>query len=217
MEDNKDLSRKEKLERFLMPLGMVGVIFYLAHTILGNILWSEYNPITMDISSLTADGAPNQSILRVFTMIYGICMVLFILGMIIKSDRKYHLGTRTGYVVLLGMEVISLFGYTAFPLIGDNTVMNFQNMMHMAVKVVVVVTTIVSGFTLAYGYLVQEKIKNLGKFILIMAIIITLCGMINLISMVIGLNILELTEILVIYSLHTLIFVLSFYYTKCDK
>lgn len=217
MEDNKDLSRKEKLERFLMPLGMVGVIFYLAHTILGNILWSEYNPITMDISSLTADGAPNQSILRVFTMIYGICMVLFILGMIIKSDRKYHLGTRTGYVVLLGMEVISLFGYTAFPLIGDNTVMNFQNMMHMAVKVVVVVTTIVSGFTLAYGYLVQEKIKNLGKFILIMAIIITLCGMINLISMVIGLNILELTEILVTYSLHTLIFVLSFYYTKCDK
>ena len=50
MEDNKVLSRNEKLERFLMPLGMVGVIFYLVHTILGNILWPEYNPITMDIS-----------------------------------------------------------------------------------------------------------------------------------------------------------------------
>lgn len=217
MEDNKDLSRKEKLERFLMPLGMVGVIFYLVHTILGNILWSEYNPITMDISSLTADGAPNQGILRIFTMIYGICMVLFILGMIIKSDRKYHLGICTGYVVLLGMEVISLFGYTSFPLVGDKTVMNFQNMMHIAVTVAVVATTIASAFTLAYGYLVQEKIKNLGKFILIMAIIITLCGMMNPISMVMGLNILGLTERLVIYSLHILMFVLSFYYTKCDK
>lgn len=217
MEDNKVLSRKEKLERFLMPLGMVGVIFYLVHTILGNILWPEYNPITMDISSLTADGAPNQGILRVFTMIYGICMVLFIIGMIIKSDRKYHLGARTGYVVLLGMEVISLFGYTAFPLVGDKTVMNFQNMMHITVTVAVVVTTIVSGFTLAYGYLVQEKMKNLGKFILIMAIIITLCGMISPISIVMGLNILGLTERLVIYSLQTLMFVLSFYYTKCDK
>lgn len=217
MEDNKVLSRKEKLERFLMPLGMVGVIFYLVHTILGNILWSEYNPITMDISSLTADGAPNQGILRVFTMIYGICMVLFIIGMIIKSDRKYHLGARTGYVVLLGMEVISLFGYTAFPLVGDKTVMNFQNMMHITVTVAVVVTTIVSGFTLAYGYLVQEKMKNLGKFILIMAIIITLCGIISPISIVMGLNILGLTERLVIYSLQALMFVLSFYYTKCDK
>lgn len=217
MEDNKVFIKREKLEKILMPLGMVGVIFYLAHTILGNILWSEYNPITMDISSLTADGAPNQGILRVFTMIYGICMVLFILGMIIKSDRKYHLGTRTGYVVLLGMEIISLFGYAAFPFVGDNTVMNFQNMMHVAVTVVVVVTTIASGFTLAYGYLVQEKMKNLGKFILIMAIIITLCGMMNPILMIMELNILGLTERLVIYSLQTLIFVLSFYYTKCDK
>ena len=150
-------------------------------------------------------------------MIYGICMVLFILGMIIKSDRKYHLGICTGYVVLLGMEVISLFGYTSFPLVGDKTVMNFQNMMHIAVTVAVVATTIASAFTLAYGYLVQEKIKNLGKFILIMAIIITLCGMMNPISMVMGLNILGLTERLVIYSLHILMFVLSFYYTKCDK
>ena len=95
--------------------------------------------------------------------------------------------------------------------------MNYQNMMHVAVTVVVVATTIASGFTLAYGYLVQEKMKNLGKFILIMAIIITLCGMMNPIFMVMGLNILGLTERLVIYSLRTLIFVLSFYYTKCDK
>ncbi len=215
--DNKIFSKREKLEKILMPLGMAGVIFYLSHTIWGNILWPGYNPITMDISSLTADGLTNQGILRVFTMIYGICMVLFILGMIIKSDRKYHLGTHTGYVVLLEMEIISLFGYTAFPLVGDNTVMNCQNMMHVAVTVVVVATTIASGFTLAYGYLVQEKMKNLGKFILIMAIIITLCGMMNPISMVMGLNILGLTERLVIYSLRTLIFVLSFYYTKCDK
>ena len=95
--------------------------------------------------------------------------------------------------------------------------MNFQNMMHITVTVAVVVTTIVSGFTLAYGYLVQEKMKNLGKFILIMAIIITLCGIISPISIVMGLNILGLTERLVIYSLQTLMFVLSFYYTKCDK
>lgn len=217
MENNKVFSKKEKLEKILMPLGMIGVIAYMIHTILGNILWSQYNPITMDISSLTAQGAPNADLLRIFTTIYGICMILFILGMVIKSNRKYHLATRTGYVILLGMEVISLFGYTAFPLVGDKTVMNFQNMMHIAVTVAVVLTTITSAFTLAYGYLIQEKMKKLGKFILIMAIIITLCGVMNPISMIMGLNILGLTERAVIYSLQILIFVLSFYYTKCDK
>lgn len=217
MADNKSLTKKEKIETLLMPLGMIGVVAYMIHTILGNILWSEYNPITMDISSLTTDGAPNSSLLRVFTGIYGICMILFALAMIMKSSRKYHLATRVGYIVLLGMEVISLFGYSAFPLTGDKTVMNFQNIMHIAVTVAVVVTTIASSFILAYGYLAQEKMQKLGNFILIMAIIITLCGMMNPISMGIGLDIIGLTERLVIYSLQILIFVLSFYYTKCDK
>lgn len=217
MDENKSLSKRSKLEEFFMPLGMIGVVAYMIHIILGNILWHEYNPITTDISSLTADGAPNSSLLRIFTTIYGICMILFTLGMIVKSLKKYHLATRVGYTILLGMEVISLFGYSALPLVGDKTVMNFQNMMHIAVTVAVVITTISSAFTLAYGYLSQEKMKNLGKFILIMAIIITLCGMMNPISMSMKLNIMGLTERLVIYSLQILIFVLSFYYTRCDK
>ena len=217
MDENKSLSKSGKLEEFFMPLGMIGVVAYMIHIILGNILWHEYNPITTDISSLTADGAPNSSLLRIFTTIYGICMILFTLGMIVKSLRKYHLAMRVGYTILLGMEVISLFGYSAFPLVGDKTVMNLKNIMHIAVTVAVVITTISSAFTLAYGYLSQEKIKNLGKFILIMAIIITLCGMMNPISMSMKLNIMGLTERLVIYSLQILIFVLSFYYTRCDK
>ena len=217
MDENKSLSKSGKLEELFMPLGMIGVVAYMIHIILGNILWHEYNPITTDISSLTADGAPNSSLLRIFTTIYGICMILFTLGMIVKSLKKYHLATRVGYTILLGMEVISLFGYSALPLVGDKTVMNFQNMMHIAVTVAVVITTISSAFTLAYGYLSQEKMKNLGKFILIMAIIITLCGMMNPISMLMNLNIMGLTERLVIYSLQILIFVLSFYYTRCDK
>lgn len=68
-----------------------------------------------------------------------------------------------------------------------------------------------------FVYLSQEKMKNLGKFILIMAIIITLCGMMNPISMSMKVNIIGLRERLVIYTLQILIFVLSFYYTRCDK
>lgn len=202
-----------KFEKYLMPMGMVGVLFYFAHTILGNILWKEYNPITTDISSLTANGAPNADLLRIFGFIYGVCMVLMVLALIAKSFRQYHSLLRIGTVVLMVMQLTSLFGYSLFPLTGEKTVMNFQNMMHIIVTVIVVFTTIASSFLIALGYLKQEKMTGLGKLGLGMAILITLFGMLNPISMGMGLNILGLTERLVIYSIQIFMFMLSYFYT----
>lgn len=202
-----------KIDRFLMPLGMIGVLFYFAHTIMGRILWKEYNPITTDISSLTCDSAPNANLLRIFTLIYGICMLLFVIAMIKKSFTQYHSLLKIGYIVLMIMQLTSMFGYTLFPLSGDKTEMSFQNMMHIVVTAIVVLTTICSSFFIAFGYLKQEKMKWLGKFTLVMAILITVFGAFNPISMSLKLNILGLTERLVIYSLQILMFVLSYYYT----
>ena len=171
------------------------------------------NPITTDISSLTAVGAPNAVILKIFTSVYGICTILFVAGLIVKSFRKYHLVTRIGYVVMMVMQIISTVGYGLFPLTGDKTVMNFQNRMHIVVTAAVVFTTIAFGFILAVGYLKQEKIKKLGRFVLIMSIIITLTGASTPIGMGMGLNILGLTERLSIYSLQLMMFTLSYYYT----
>ncbi len=202
-----------KLEKIFIPLGMMGAVIYIVHTIVGQILWPEYNPITTDISSLTANGAPNAGLLRVFTLIYGICTILFVTGMIIKAFRKYRSLVRTGYIILLIMEITSLFGYGLFPLTGDKSEMNFQNMMHIIVTVIVVFTTIASGFFLAAGYLKQEKMKVVGRFTLVMAVLITLFGSLNPVGMGLKLDILGLTERLVIFSLQFMMFVLSFYYT----
>ena len=203
----------EKINKYLMPLGMVGVLFYFTHTILGNILWKEYNPITTDISSLTANGAPNAPLLKIFLSIYSICMVLMVLGLIVRAFNHYHSMLRIGYVILMIMQLTSLFGYSLFPLTGDKTVMNFQNMMHIIVTVVVVFTTIASSFFISFGYLKQEKMKRLGNLTLVMAILITMFGMFNPISMGLHLNILGLTERLDIYTIQILMFMLSYYYT----
>ncbi|MEQ8156980.1 MAG: DUF998 domain-containing protein [Clostridiaceae bacterium] len=206
-------------EKICMPLGMIGVAGYMLHTIIGNLLWTEYNPITTDISSLTAVGAPNAQLLGYFTTTYAVCTILFAAGMIMKSFRKYHSITRAGYIIMMIMQLTSLIGYSLFPLTGDKTVMNFQNMMHIVVTAIVVFTTITSGFALALGYLKQEKMRSLGKFILIMSTIITFAGVTNPIGMSMHLNILGLTERSVIYSLQFMMFVLSFYYTfnKMEK
>ncbi|MHB1154375.1 MAG: DUF998 domain-containing protein [Eubacteriales bacterium] len=203
----------KKIETLTMSLGMVGVISYLLHTIIGQLLWSEYNPITDDISSLTAIGAPNRNQLVILTVIYGIATILFAIGMIVKSFRKYHIMVRTGWIIFLVMNLVSIFGYSLFPLSGDKTQMTFGNMMHIIVTVIVVFTTIGAVFVLAAGYLKQEKMKRLGTFTLIMAVVITITGFLNPIGMANNLNILGLTERAVIYSLQLTVFVFSAYYT----
>jgi len=201
----------KKIEKILTPFGMIGVLIYLAHTMLGSYLWNEYDPITMDISSLTADSAPNSSLLRVFTLVYGICMIVFAAGMLFRSYRAYNEKLKAGYFVFLGMQVVSLVGYAFFPLSSDISIPSFQNTMHFVITGIVVLSTIAFAFITAFGYLNQEKLKGLGKFVFTIAILITLFGVFNPISMVLDLNILGISERLVIFSLMTLIFGISNY------
>lgn len=206
-----------KLLKWLMPLGMISAIVYFTHVLLGQWLWQDYNPLTMDISSLTAAGAPNADLLRIFTLIYGLCFLLFAGGMVIKSFKEYHRLTRIGYLIFMIMALASVIGYSLFPLSGDKTNMSFQNMMHIIVTVIVVFTTIFSFYFIAFGYLRQENLRSLGAICLTAAVLITVFGLSNPIGMAMQLNILGLTERLVIFTLQAFVFFLSFIYTFDHK
>lgn len=197
----------DKMLKSVIPLGMLGVAFYFMHIICGQILWKAYNPITTDISSLTANGAPNAGILRIFTFAYAICTVMFAAGMVIQAFQKNHILLRAGFLLFLLMEVSSAVGYTLFPITADETQLNFQNLMHIAVTAIVVLTTIIASFLIGIGYLKQEKENASGIFVVIMAILITVFGFLNPLG--IAWNMLGLTERLCIFSLQIMTFGLS--------
>jgi len=202
------------ISKIFKSFGMIAVIFYFIHVFLGQLLWDIYNPITTDISSLTAVGAPNTELLGIFTLIYGVCMVIFAIAMVIESfDKKYNFITKLGFIVLLVMSIISLVGFGLFPLAPDKTTLNFQNMMHIIITGITVLLTIIFLFLLGIGFLKKEKFKKLGKITLGVGILIIIFGTLNPISMALGLNILGLTERLVIFTLQIFIFFLSFIYT----
>lgn len=205
-----------KVNKYIFSLGMIGALFYFLHTILGNILWTEYNPITMDISSLTADGAPNAGLLRILGLIYGVCMIAMVAALLIKALKEYNSMLKVGFAILLIMQLTSAFGYSLFPLMGDKTEMNFQNMMHIIITIIVVFTTISSTFLIAFGYS-KQGMKNLGKITLAFAILITLFGSLNPITMGLELNVLGLTERLTIYTIQLFMFMLSYYYTFLEN
>ncbi len=206
-----------KTIKWLMPLGMISAFFYFLHVFLGQMLWKEYNPITTDISSLTADGAPNADLLRIFTLIYGVSFMIFTLGMIFRTWKENHLVTRIGYILFFVMAVTTVVGYNLFPLTGNKNEMNLQNMMHIIVTVAVVFTTILSTFIIAFGYLRKDKLKTLGRICLLTAFLITIFGATNPIGMGLQLNILGLSERLVIYTLQLFVFFLSFLYSFDSK
>lgn len=207
------IKTKIKIEKILIVFGMISTIFYFSHTIIGNLLWKEYNPITTDISSLTAVGAPNANLLTVLVSIYGVLSIIFAIGILVRAYRIYNNRIKAGYIVLLIMQLVSLIGYGLFPLTGDKSIMTFQNMMHIIVTVIVVFTTILFSFLLASGYKKQEQTKKFGKFLFVAAILITVFGSFNPISMAMKLNVLGLSERMVIYTLQILMFSISYYET----
>lgn len=202
-----------KITKYMAPLGMIAVLSFFIHLFLGQYLWEEYNPITTDINSLTAIGAPNAELVGIFTLIYGILFFFFTLGMVAIAYEKYHRVTKLGFLIFMIMSFISLIGYTFFPLSSDKLDMNFQNMMHILITVIVTLTTIISLYFIGYGYLKKEKLKKLGKLTIAAASLIIIFGFLNPIAIALQFNILGLTERLVIFTLMAFIFFLSFIYT----
>lgn len=212
--------RSKGLLRILSLTGLLGVIAYTAHVILGGILWKEYNPVSQSISELTGNGAPNAAFLTIFTTIYGILVVIFSVCVYLRfRSMKVRNAALTGAVLLIIMEATSLIGYWLFPLNQQQgvTLMDFQNIMHLVVTAVVVICTIFSGYFIGIG-LRKSGHKGIGLFIIICSIIITVFGAFTPISMGAGLPVSGLAERINIFSLQLWIAVLSVYlFVKADN
>lgn len=201
--------KTKKFENVLIPAGMAGTLVYMLHTIIGAKLWPEYNPVTTDISTLTAEGSPDAGLLRIFTLVYGVLMIFFAAGMVLRAFRVYNKSLKIAFALLLIMEAISLVGYGLFPLNPSLTMGSIQNTMHMAVTGIVVFTTIAFAYFAAFGYLNQEGLKRFGKFVRVIAVLITVFGIFNVITIGIGWPLLGLTERAVIFSIMLLLFAIS--------
>ena len=196
----------------LLFTGIIAFAAYVIYAMLGNFLWEEYNPITTDISSLSAVGAPNQEILRPFLTIYEVCFLTFTITYTFwafYSNKKKSI--KAGAVLLLLMSLISAFGYGLFPLEGDKTQMTFQNLMHILVTAAVVFLSIAGLYFIAAGNFKDAKNKKFGKLLLVLVTIFTIFGATNPIVMGNNLPVLGLTERSAIYSLHFIMGIIGIY------
>lgn len=200
--------------RVLIALGAVSTVFYVSHLIVGHFVWPEYNMITTDISSLTADGAPYAGALRVLTILYGLCFVAFSIGMFCVAGKHHGRLVRTGYGMMLVLALTTSLGYGLFPLAEDKTVLNAQNILHLATTAVVALSALLSLYTLAIGYLRERGFERLGVTIMVAAISMTIFGLLNPVFITLNIELAGLAERGVIYTLLAVVTMLSWWYVR---
>ena len=180
---NMSISSGKNLSLKSLPLiGIFGVIFYFLHIIIGTALYEGYNSFSQAISDLTAASSLSRQIASIFSMLYGICSVIFTVGLFIYFRGKLNKIITVAFCIFCLMNIISFVGYTFFPLTEAGYAGTFQDVMHMIVTVLVVIFTIISIILFSIGFFRTRQYRSIG--------IISLCTLVLLITGAMLINIL---------------------------
>lgn len=155
--------------------GMAAVAVYVAHVVLGGLMWSGYSHIHQPISDLTATGAPNRALLLALTNIYGALALVFALSFTIAESRKHHRMAFYGGISFVLMHLISI-SYGFFPQDLPGSGVTFTGFMHLVVTALIVPFTILSPLLIGRGLVKNRYWKRFGRYSVITGILIFIFG-----------------------------------------
>jgi hypothetical protein len=166
---------KKVVKSWALKSGMAAVLIYLLHVILGGLLWKEYSHLHEPISTLTASGAPNRSMLLLLTNLYGITALVFAVSFVIFESRKYNTLVRVGGISLILLHILSI-SYGFFPQDLPGVELSFKGRMHLLVTIFIVPVTILTPFLIGFGLKNIKGWNTFGRFSLICGILILVFG-----------------------------------------
>lgn len=205
-----------KLNRAFLFMGMLGTATFILEDTLGTLLWKDYNPISMFVSQLTADGAPNLLITRSLYNAHNIFLMLFLIGMCSLAFRFWRPMLKIGYAFLLIALSMALVGIGSFPMSLEN-VFSAQNVLHFVFAVGMFAATVLVIYILAIGYQKEKGLMKVGNLSLIIAILFTIWNLLLLFVIMEGINIAGLMQRLSIYTFFLYVWFLSWFFFRRSK
>lgn len=157
--DNKSTLRRMGI--WACACGILSVIFYLLHDIIGAANYPGYQWTKQAVSDLTATDAPSFAIARGLSAIHGIftAVCCAFLCVMLKDARKT---LRTGIYVFTFMHGVSAIGYSLFPLSSAGYDGSVPSFIHVyVITILVVVLSILSLVLIAVGCFKDHR-KGLG-------------------------------------------------------
>jgi hypothetical protein len=204
---------KQYLRTILLSSGMLAVVIYLLHILIGGILWKTYSHLQQPISDLTATGAPNRFLLLLFTNIYGGLALIFAVSFTFFERKKRHKLVFWGGISFIILHVVSI-SYSFFPQDLPGAEPTFAGTMHLVVTVLIVPFTILTPLLIGFGLKKEKAWKALGNFSLICGILIIIFGGLTGFLFAKGLPYFGLVERINIGTLQLWTFVMSYKLVK---
>ena len=156
------ITKEVQIIRIVSLFGIIAGVFYFLHIIFGRIYYNGYDPLSQAISDLTALNSPSKKIASIFSFIYGILNIIFVIGFYKFFKWKINKTISFGSGVFCIMALISFLGYTFFPLSEAGYAGTFQDIMHVFVTITVVIFTIITIILFSIGFLKTKNHKCIG-------------------------------------------------------
>ena len=154
--------KKRKLINWLCLTGILSLIFYILHDVVGTLNYPGYNWTREAVSDLTATDSPVYGIAHNLSLVYGVfsCLCSLLVCILVKKEEKKIL--RLGVYLFTTMNFISAIGYSLFPLSSKGYDGSFQSFMHVyVITIAVVLLSIISLILISVGAFKSKK-KLLG-------------------------------------------------------
>ena len=161
--------------KLLFSTGIISVIFYIFHIVLGSFLWPDYNNLQQPISDLTASQAPNRFLLLAITTIYGFCALIFALAFTFLESKKHIRLVFIGGLLFISLHILSI-SYGIFPEDLPGSKESFSGFMHLVVTALIAPITILTPVTIGLGFLKDTFWKRFGVLSILAGILIFLFG-----------------------------------------
>ena len=154
--------KKRKIINWLCLTGILSLIFYILHDVVGTLNYPGYNWTREAVSDLTATDSPVYGIAHNLSLVYGVfsCLCSLLVCILVKKEEKKTL--RLGVYLFTTMNFISAIGYSLFPLSSKGYDGTFQSFMHVyVITIAVVLLSIISLILISVGAFKSKK-KLLG-------------------------------------------------------
>ncbi|MFJ1627324.1 DUF998 domain-containing protein [Marinilactibacillus psychrotolerans] len=159
-------------------LGIISLLSYSAAVLVTPLAYPGYNWMEQAVSDLSATKAPSLMLWNQLASLYNLCGLISIMMVCVFIQKKLNKTIRLGIYLFAMMNWVSAVGYSIFPLIINESVWNFQNIMHIAVTGMVVLLSISSLVIIMLGGYRNQQYVSLAAWATV-ALLIMVIGAIG--------------------------------------
>ena len=156
---------KRKLINWLGLTGVVALLSYTLAVVISPSAFPGYNWMEQAVSDLSAESAPSRMLWNRIAALYGVCSVVCATCVSIYVSENKVSGRlfRIGIHLFTIMNWVSNVGYAMFPLTDSGKeIASFQESMHIAVTLAVVLLSIISLVCLIIAGFRKDGIQGIG-------------------------------------------------------